>query len=81
MMPEMDGFEFLHLLRERAEWRAIPVVVVTAKELTAAERALLAGRSERIVQKGGRGSDELLVEVRRLIREHESAGRTTHAKS
>ncbi|MBK8741007.1 MAG: response regulator [Betaproteobacteria bacterium] len=38
MMPEMDGFEFLVELRGRVEWRDIPVVVVTAKDLTAEER-------------------------------------------
>ncbi len=81
MMPEVDGFEFLHALRQREEWRAIPVVVVTAKELTAEERALLAGRSERILHKGGRGSEELLGEVRRLLREHGHTARTREVTS
>ena len=34
MMPEMDGFEFLDVLGARAEWREIPVIVITAKQLT-----------------------------------------------
>jgi CheY-like chemotaxis protein len=38
MMPEMDGFEFLDPLATRVEWREIPVVVITAKQLTTAER-------------------------------------------
>ena len=38
VMPEMDGFEFLVEMRSRAEWRDIPVLVVTAKDLTAEER-------------------------------------------
>jgi CheY-like chemotaxis protein len=38
MMPEMDGFEFLDPLATRVEWREIPVIVITAKQLTAAER-------------------------------------------
>ena len=39
VMPEMDGFEFLVEMRSRAEWRDIPVLVVTAKDLTTEERS------------------------------------------
>ena len=35
MMPEMDGFELVTVLRERPEWRGIPVIVITAFDLTA----------------------------------------------
>ncbi len=41
MMPEMDGFEFLDAFNRNAEWRNVPVVVITAKQLTSAERGLL----------------------------------------
>ena len=41
MMPEMDGFEFLDAFNRNPEWRNVPVVVITAKQLTAAERGLL----------------------------------------
>jgi CheY-like chemotaxis protein len=61
-MPEMDGFEFLEEMRGRAEWRDIPVVVVTSKDLTAEDRRRLNGRVERIIHKTGR--DETLHEVR-----------------
>ncbi len=73
MMPEMDGFEFLAELRQHAEWRAIPVVVITAKELTAEDRLflngsmLLSGCVKRVLQKGSFGRDELLQEVRDLV--------------
>jgi signal transduction histidine kinase/DNA-binding response OmpR family regulator len=65
MMPEMDGFEFLDEMRQRAEWRDIPVLVVTAKDLTAEDRARLNGGVERILQKSGR--DEMLGEVGRAL--------------
>jgi signal transduction histidine kinase/DNA-binding response OmpR family regulator/HAMP domain-containing protein len=65
MMPEMDGFEFLDEMRSRAEWRNIPVLVVTAKDLTAEDRGRLNGGVERILQKSGR--DEMLVEVSRAL--------------
>ena len=68
MMPEMNGFEFLAELRQREEWRSIPVVVVTAKELTADERTRLQGQVEKLVQKGAYSRDELLAEVRDLVK-------------
>jgi len=41
MMPEMDGFEFLDAFNRNPEWRNVPVVVITAKQLTSAERGVL----------------------------------------
>jgi signal transduction histidine kinase/DNA-binding response OmpR family regulator len=63
MMPEMDGFEFLDELRHRAEWRDIPVVVVTAKDLTEEDHRRLNGEVERILQKDAPTRDEMLREV------------------
>jgi len=63
MMPEMDGFEFLVELRERQECNDIPVIVVTALDLSAADHARLNGQVERIIQKSGQGQDQLLQEV------------------
>ena len=50
MMPEMDGFEFLDTFNSRVDWRHVPVVVITAKQLTAAERGLLSVRT--VIEKG-----------------------------
>ena len=52
MMPEMDGFTFLRKLRARREWSDIPVVVLTAKDITAEDRRRLEGRADRVIQKG-----------------------------
>lgn len=65
MMPEMDGFEFLDEMRRRSEWRGIPIVVITARDLTAEDRERLNGGVERVVQKTGR--DEMLSEVLEVL--------------
>ena len=67
MMPEMDGFEFLVEMRARAEWRDIPVLVVTAKDLTPEERSRLNGDVERVLQKGAAKLDEVLKELGRIL--------------
>jgi signal transduction histidine kinase/CheY-like chemotaxis protein/HAMP domain-containing protein len=65
MMPNMDGFEFLEEMRRKVEWRDIPVVVVTAKDLTDADRIRLNGGVERIIQKTNR--DDMLREMRSAL--------------
>jgi signal transduction histidine kinase/CheY-like chemotaxis protein len=67
MMPEMDGFEFVAVLHEQERWRSIPVLVITAKDVSKEERARLEGRATRILQKGGYGQTELLSEIRHLV--------------
>jgi CheY-like chemotaxis protein len=67
MMPEMDGFEVVAALRENERWRSIPVVVVTAKELTEEERARLNGDVRRVFKKGSFARDELLRELGQML--------------
>ena len=63
MMPEMDGFEFLEALRREGHPRRVPVIVITAKELTDEDRRRLNGGVERILQKGAVSGEQLLAEV------------------
>jgi hypothetical protein len=70
LMPEMDGFAFVEALRQQDAWRSIPVVVVTAKDLTPADRQRLNGYVEQILQKGAYSREELLREVRDLVAAH-----------
>jgi len=67
MMPEMDGFEFLDVLRRDVARRDIPVVVITAKTLTDGDRRRLNGGVERVVQKHALDADALLAEVRAVV--------------
>lgn len=63
MMPEMDGFEFLSEIRSLPRASTVPVIVVTAKELTSDERKLLNGHVTAVLQKGNHSRDELLSEI------------------
>lgn len=67
MMPEMDGFAVLDALKADPETASIPVIVSTAKELTAEEKSRLKGQIQALMQKGDFLSDEFLEEVRSLI--------------
>ena len=74
MMPEMDGFEFAEKLREKKEWLDIPVVVITAKDLTKEDHNRLKGNVEAIMQKGSYNKDELLSEVGNRIKKLKEKG-------
>jgi adenylate cyclase len=70
MMPEMDGFEFLRELRKKPAFVDVPVIVVTAKELTAEDVRILSGQTEKIIAKDQTYLTELAAAVRaRLARQ------------
>jgi hypothetical protein len=70
MMPAMDGFSFLEELRKNEVNAWIPVVVITAKLLTAEDRRRLNGGVDKILEKGEFSSDRLLHEISMVIRKH-----------
>lgn len=67
MMPEMDGFTFLEKLDEKPEWAGIPVIVLTAKDLTEEEKARLKKRTQSIFEKGATTSRRLMKEIENLL--------------
>jgi CheY-like chemotaxis protein len=67
MMPELDGFDFITELRTNPAWRDIPIVVVTAKDVTEDDRRRLNGYVTRILLKGAYQRDRLLVAVREHV--------------
>jgi len=69
MMPEMDGFQFVAALQARPVWRNIPVIVITALDLTAADRARLNSGVEGILLKDSFDPAHLVEIVRRLVAE------------
>ncbi|MEE8265464.1 MAG: response regulator, partial [Acidiferrobacterales bacterium] len=68
MMPEMDGFQFLDHVRAREGWRSIPIIIVTAKDLTEDDRQRLNGYVEGILEKGAHNPEDLLREICAVVR-------------
>jgi DNA-binding response OmpR family regulator len=67
MMPETDGFEVLERMRREEAWRAIPVIIVTAKDLTREEVDRLNGKVVKVLQKGTYRRRDLLDDVRAML--------------
>lgn len=70
MMPVMDGFEFLKILRETPEVSRIPVIIVTARDLSDIDRVRLNGSVQDVIQKGAMDRDKLLAEVANMLSQH-----------
>ena len=71
LLPSMNGFEFIEAVRRDPESRSIPIVVMTGAELSAEDRHHLQGQVVQVLQKGLYGRDELLREIRSVVREHQ----------
>jgi PAS domain S-box-containing protein len=67
MMPVMDGFEFLHRLRQTPRGRTLPVIVWTIKDLSAEEYASLRSSAVGVISKGAVGSGALVEALRGLL--------------
>jgi len=67
MMPEIDGFEVLERIRSQSETAALPVIVVTAKDLTAEDRRKLTGNVSAILAKSDTTQPVLLAEIKKIF--------------
>ncbi|HEY2158022.1 MAG TPA: response regulator, partial [Isosphaeraceae bacterium] len=70
MMPEMDGFDFASALRKLDRWRHVPILVMTAMDVSAEDRLRLNGHVLGILQKGSYSREALLDQIRREIQHH-----------
>jgi len=68
MMPHLDGFEVLERLQAHPVWRGIPVIVITAKDLTVQERRFLHDTTVMVVQKGDYDRARLLAALNQVER-------------
>ena len=67
MMPRVDGFEVLRTVRTQPTTRDLPVIVVTAKDLSDEDRERLARTAERVILKQAMPLDRLRQEIRGLL--------------
>jgi len=73
MMPEVSGFDVVEALNQQPETACIPVVVVTAKQITAEDRATLHGHVTAIMEKAEFDADRFMAEVRRALSSRKAA--------
>jgi CheY-like chemotaxis protein len=69
MMPVMDGFDFLLEMRTHAEWQDIPVIVLTAKDLTDEDQRILSGRVQQVIEKSAYSREQLMQLIRKVVTE------------
>jgi GAF domain-containing protein/CheY-like chemotaxis protein len=72
-MPEMDGFTVVEALKHNEKTRGIPIIIVSAKELTSAEHATLTGQVEVLLRKGIFTENELLEDVSQALKRIQEA--------
>ncbi|MCE9575564.1 MAG: response regulator [Deltaproteobacteria bacterium] len=75
MMPEVNGFDVVETLAEDPATALIPILVVTAKQITASDRARLNGFVAAILDKRELSHDRFTGEIRRAMAGHASSGR------
>ena len=73
MMPSVNGFDVVEALRERAETARIPIIVMTAKRITAEDRERLDGSVTAIMEKGHFDRARFTTEVRRAMSGRQAA--------
>jgi signal transduction histidine kinase/DNA-binding response OmpR family regulator len=67
LMPGMDGFEVIRHVRQEATLKDLPILVMTGKNLTAEEAALLGHETQALLQKNGSWQQQLIVEIHRVV--------------
>lgn len=69
MMPGIDGFDIVEEMKKVSYLRDIPIIVITAKELSAIERRRLDGKIKLLLQKGTFMDSDLLSDIRQALPE------------
>jgi DNA-binding response OmpR family regulator len=75
-MSDLNGFALIRALRRRADWKDVPVVALTSRDLTPSECERLEGLAQQIIHTDGDPQRELVAELRNITA---SLSRKTHA--
>jgi len=75
-LPEVDGLEFLERLAARPDWKDVPVLVVTDKELSPADRDRLSGSVQRVLTKSGNTPEHLLTQICEIVAKDDARPRS-----
>jgi CheY-like chemotaxis protein len=75
-LPDMDGFQVLEAIRKNPNTARTPVVIYTARRLTAEERARLQGKVQAVVPKGDFNRDRFIELVHKRGERRRRAGGT-----
>jgi len=67
MMPEMDGFKFSEIVNKDDRFKDIPIVVLTAQELSEDDLERLSGNVERIYEKNETDFESLLIDIQKMV--------------
>jgi len=67
MVPEMDGFEFMIELRKNEAWRSVPVIIITALNLSLEDQQRLSGQIQKILQYESHNRAQTLADIRDMI--------------
>ena len=70
VMPVMDGFEFLKLIKRDKIYNKIPIIVITSKDLTEDDYSFLSQNVNNIIQKGKYTGKELIKKINKIVKEH-----------
>ena len=81
LMPAMNGFEFLHNLQERSKYKNVPVIVMTAKDLSPEERGKLTTNVQKVFCKGVCDRQTLLEDVKHFLSSVVSRAKSNPPKS
>ena len=68
LMPGMDGFQVIRHVRQEPALKELPILVMTARSLSADELALLSRDTQALLQKNGSWRQQLMTEVRKVMR-------------
>lgn len=67
MLPELDGFNVITEINKQDKYNQIPIIVMTAKDLSSTERQYLTGKVEQVLHKGGADCQSFLQDVHNLV--------------